>query len=168
MLKILIHVALPCDAVPSHLIDLYERSSAHLNENDKHSSTFSSSSEDIGRTQLVEHSINTGNAAPIRQPPRRLPLGQRAIERQEITKMLERGIIEPSSSAGSSPVVLITKEDGTPRFCVDYRRLNVTINDAYPLPRVDDCIIYSLSLWCQLLELPRSQQRLLAGRHEWI
>ena len=102
---------------------------------------FSSSPEDIGRTNLVQHAINTGNAAPIRQPPRRLPLGKRAIEQEEISKMIERGVIEPSNSAWASPVVLVTKKDGTPRFCVDYRRLNdVTVKDAYPLPRMDVCI----------------------------
>ena len=139
-----------CDTLPEHLTDLFDRSSVHLNDQEKselecllskYSSVFSKSSEDIGRTSLVEHVINTGSAAPIRQPPRRLPLGKRAIEKEEVTKMLERGIIEPSSSAWASPVVLVTKKDGSPRFCIDYRRLNdVTIKDAYPLPRVDDCI----------------------------
>ena len=107
----------------------------------KYHTTFSKDSADIGHTNLVQHSINTRDAAPIRQPPRRLPLGKREIEEEEISNMLERGIIEPSSSAWASPVVLITKKDGTPRFCIDYRRLNdVTVKDAYPLPRVDDCI----------------------------
>jgi hypothetical protein len=139
-----------CNTLPQHLTDLYDRSSVHLNDQEKsdlqnllckYSPVFSKSSEDIGRTSLVKHVINTGKAAPIRQPPRRLPLGKRAIEKEEVTKMLERGIIEPSSSAWASPVVLVTKKDGTPRFCIDYRRLNdVTIKDAYPLPRVDDCI----------------------------
>lgn len=55
--------------------------------------------------------------------------------------MLQRGINEPSSIAWASPVVLFTKKDGTPCFCIDYRKLNVvTVKDAYPLPRVDDCI----------------------------
>jgi hypothetical protein len=50
----------------------------------------------LGRTDRIKHHINTGNATPIRVPPRRLPIGKREIEKQEVHKMLEKGIIEPS------------------------------------------------------------------------
>jgi len=48
---------------------------------------------------------------------------------------------EPASGPGSSPIVLVPKKDGTPRFCVDYRRVNsLTRKDAHPLPRIDDTL----------------------------
>ena len=50
-------------------------------------------------------------------------------------------IIRPSTSPYSSPVVLVAKETGEKRFCIDYRRLNaITVKDKYPLPRIDDTI----------------------------
>ena len=69
--------------------------------------------------------------------------------------MLNNEVITPSSSPWSSPVVLVRKKDGTTRFCVDYRRLNaVTINDAYPLPRIDDAFDHlSGSCWFSTLDL---------------
>ncbi len=55
--------------------------------------------------------------------------------------MLDLGVIEPTSSDWSSPIVIVPKKDETTRFCVDYRKLNsVTVSNTYPLPRMDDCL----------------------------
>ena len=97
--------------------------------------------EDIGRTTVVSHAIETGTAAPIRVPPRRLAPHRREVVDREVDEMLKRGVIEPSGGPWASPVVLVKKKDGRVRFCVDYRRLNaVTVRDAYPLPRIDDSL----------------------------
>ena len=55
--------------------------------------------------------------------------------------MLAAEIIEPTSSEWSSPMVVVHKENGSLRLCVDYRQLNaVTQPDAYPMPRVDELL----------------------------
>lgn len=53
--------------------------------------------------------------------------------------MLQAGIVKPSFSPWSSPVVMVPKKNGELRFCIDYRLLNaITVRDVYPLPRIDD------------------------------
>ena len=152
------------EELPDHLVDLLERSSTYLDNDQKqrlskllydYQHVFAKSSEDLGRTEKVVHKINTGSAKPIKQPPRRQPLGKRDIEKEEIQKMLKKGVIEPSSSSWASPVVLVTKKDGSTRFCVDYRKLNdCTVKDAYPIPRVDECLdALAGSKWFSCMDL---------------
>jgi hypothetical protein len=102
---------------------------------------FSRHDTDLGRTFLVEHTINTGTAQPIKQPPRRVPLAFQGEDRMAIEKLYQQGSIRPSRSPWASPIVFVRKKDNSVRPCIDYRRLNdVTVKDAFPLPRTQDCI----------------------------
>ena len=95
----------------------------------------------LGHTLVSSNSINTGDSLPVKQHPRRLPYHYRGEIHKQVNEMLEKGVIQLSNSPWVSPVVLVKKKDGSYRFCVDYRKLNlVTKQDAYPLPRVDDLL----------------------------
>ncbi|XP_048587367.1 uncharacterized protein LOC125570179 [Nematostella vectensis] len=95
----------------------------------------------VGYTDIVQHTINTGDARPIRQPPYRTSPANRAEISRQTEQMLEQGIISPSVSPWAAPVVLALKKDNTMRFCVDYRKLNaVTVRDNYPLPLITDVL----------------------------
>ena len=102
---------------------------------------FGTKEEPFGRTDLVKHDIVTDGSQPIKQHMRRIPFHLRPEADKEVSKMLNAGVIEPSSSPWAAPVVLVRKKDGTIRYCIDYRKLNdVTKKDSYPLPRIDDSL----------------------------
>ena len=107
----------------------------------EYADVFSFASSDLGRTSVLQHRIDTGNAAPVHLPPRRVPQARREEVRRLLQEMLHSGVVEPSEGPWSSPIILAKKKDGSLRFCVDYRKVNaITRKDAYPLPRVDDTL----------------------------
>ena len=150
--------------MPEHLKDLYTRSTEFLVESEqkevkalllKFQHVFSAGPDDLGRTDVVQHKIDTGDAKPIRIPPRRVPLAKRGETEACIKDMREQQIIQPSNSPWSAPVVLVKKKDGSTRFCIDYRALNeVTKKDSFPIPRIDTVLdSLSGSSWFSTLDL---------------
>lgn len=110
----------------------------------------------LGSRQAFEHSIEIGEASPIRQAPYRIPLFQRQLVKDELDKMLKMGMIRLSTSPSASPVVIVSKKDGGVHFCVDYRKLNrVAKLDAYPMPRIDDVIEVGKARYISTLDLAR-------------
>ena len=109
--------------MPEHLRDLFERSSEGwtVSEQDtirrllmQYQDVCSKNEFDLGQTHLVEHCIDMGDAKPISQPPRRVPFAFADVEKRQIGKMLNAGLVRPSTLPWASPVCLVWKPDGSP------------------------------------------------------
>jgi len=138
--------------VPEHVAELY-RNACDGGESKRerlvmaqllseYKDVFSCGDHDMGLTEAVCHEIPLAvGMVPIRQPTHRLGLEKERKVSQQVQDLLSRDLIGPGHGAWSSPVVLVWKKDGSWRFCVDYCRLNsVTIQDAYPLSRIDELL----------------------------
>ncbi|XP_048251534.1 uncharacterized protein LOC125379302 [Haliotis rufescens] len=142
--------SIPFPNPPQHLEDLYYRSSTLLELPDRRKlaelliefqDVFARDELDLGNFNALEHTIDTGDAKPIKQRMRRTPLGFAEEEEAHLTKMLKAGVIQPSTSEWAAAPVLIRKSDGGVRWCVDYRSLNsVCSKDVFPLPLIDECL----------------------------
>ncbi|KAF4646439.1 hypothetical protein FOL47_006248, partial [Perkinsus chesapeaki] len=71
--------------------------------------------------------------------PRPIPHKWREEVKNLVDKLLEEGMIRPSTSPYRSPCVFVPKKNGSVRMCIDFRALNaLTETDSYALPRPDD------------------------------
>ena len=68
-----------------------------------------------GRTDRVTHTVETGSAHPVRQPPYRIPHAYKSEVLAEVQKMRAAGVIEPSTSPWCFLIVPVRKKDGTLR-----------------------------------------------------
>ncbi|KAL0156516.1 hypothetical protein M9458_047762, partial [Cirrhinus mrigala] len=94
-----------------------------------------------GRTTVIQHHIHLTDTTPCRQRPYRVPESLLMPLKQEIQTMLDLGVIEPSESEWSSPLVIVPKKDKSLRVCIDFRKLNSQSRfDAYPMPRIDELL----------------------------
>jgi len=106
-----------------------------------HQHTFAKNSADLGFCDILKHDVDTGDARPIKQSPRKPPLAAAAAEDEILDDMLSARVIEHSNFPWASPVCLVKKKDTTYRFCVDYRRVNaVSKKDAFPIPDINDVL----------------------------
>ena len=77
--------------------------------------------------------------APISFATYRMAPAELRELKDQVSGLLERGFIRPSTSPWGAPVLFAKKADGALRLCIDYRKLNqATVKNKYPLPRIDD------------------------------
>lgn len=81
------------------------------------------------------------NSEPVNVCPYRYPYFQKQEIETQVRAMLQNGIIHPSTSHFSSPVLLVKKCDRSWRFCIYYQALNsITVKDRFPIPTIDELL----------------------------
>ena len=107
-----------------------------INEN---SDIFANDLSELGKCNILKHSIKTEHKRPIHSQPYRTSLKSKAEIDKQVGEMLKHDIIEKSTSACASPVVLVKKPNNEFRFAIDYRKLNaVTPIQTFPTVRLED------------------------------
>jgi transposase InsO family protein len=126
------------------------------------SSIFSFNEFELGRTTLIKHGIDTGNAKPVHQRLRKQPPAYQSIISEHVATMLKQDVIEPAQSPWAANIVLVRKKTGEFRCCADFRGLNdVTRKDAYALPRTDMCLdSMAGATWFSTLDLRSSYHQI--------
>ena len=102
---------------------------------------FSQHPMDYGHTKTVQHKIPLVDSKPFRLPYYKIPSPQWQDVRKLLIEMEASGVIRHSESPYASQVVVVTKEDGSLRLCIDYRKRNsYSTRDAFPLPRIEEAL----------------------------
>ena len=106
-----------------------------------------------------EHEIKLINDNPVSSPARRLPYRQRDEISKQVNALLDKNYIAPLRSAYASPIVPVSRKDGSTRMCLDYRKLNKkTVKCNYPVAHLEDLLegvcgydTFLLLIWDKLI-----------------
>ena len=102
---------------------------------------FAENEDDMGCTDVAEHEIILKDHVPVRSKYYNIPLALRPKAGKEIKRLMDLGIIEPSTSNYHSPSFVMTKADGSLRLLTDYRSLNQKIlRTQAPVPALQDLV----------------------------
>lgn len=95
-----------------------------------------------GVSDVMEHKIYLKpGTVPVKQRYYKMSPAKQQIAHQQVDELLEKGLIEESTSPWASPILLVEKKTKDYRMCVDYRTLNKsTIPNSFPLPHIRDII----------------------------
>ncbi|KAL8124030.1 hypothetical protein AgCh_011875 [Apium graveolens] len=121
--------------------------------------------------------------AVSKAPYRMTPVEMKELAAQ-LQELLDKGVIRPSVSPWGAPVLFVKKKDGSMRLCIDYLELNkLTINNKYPLPRIDDLFDQLKGATCfskidlrsgyhqlkiKVEDIPKTAFRTRYGHHEFL
>ena len=102
---------------------------------------FAKTGDDIGCAPDLNMDLSTTDDIPVQRSYNSIPRPLYTQVKQHVENLLNRDWIRKSTSAWSSPIVIVRKKDGELRLCCDYRKLNAkSIPDKHPLPRVQTAI----------------------------
>jgi len=141
------------DEIRRHLSSVQVSEVTNLLENWQ--MAFSLHDLDLGHITSVKHHIKLTDETPFKQRHRRIPPSQYEAVKKHLQDMLNLGVIRPSESPYASNIVLVSKKDGSLRFCIDLRKLNEnTVKDSYALPRIEETLdVLGGSQWFSVLDL---------------
>ena len=95
---------------------------------------------ELGQLNVAAH-IETVDDEPVCMPLYRHLEQAKKIIADMISNMLNKDVIEKSTAAYLSSIVLVSKPDGSKRLCIDYRGVNKKVKmDVQPLPRLDKLV----------------------------
>lgn len=130
-----------------------EQASRLMGKLDQYSDLFS---DRLGVTNVLQYQIRLSDDTPVAQSPYRLSPPKMKILRSKLDKMLQQGVIRPSTSSYASPIFLVPKDQGKDfRPVVDYRRLNKkVILESVPLPDLHNSFTwFAGARWFTVLDL---------------